>query len=69
VKEEECETIYTAKALDNMMQDSFKYGYSSNDAESYYEYDEEIRESDRDVLLKIMFITLHISHIVHLYPS
>jgi hypothetical protein len=52
--EEECETVYTTKAVDNMMADSFKermidkYGYSSNDTESDYESDEEIRERKRE---------------------
>ena len=52
--EEELETVYTTKAVDNMMADSFKermidkYGYSSNDTESDYESDEEIRERNRE---------------------
>jgi len=52
--EEECETVYTAKAVDNMLWESFKermidkYGYSSNDTESDYEPDEEIRERIRE---------------------
>ena len=52
--EEECETVYHTKAVDNMLYEDFKermkekYEYSSNDTESDYESDEETRERNRE---------------------
>ena len=52
--EEECETVYDTKAVDNMLYEDFKermkekYEYSSNDTESDYESDEETRERNRE---------------------